>query len=85
MSMCERGNLSQSHVRSLHIAGSSTVVAPLCPILVTIIGSTYTATIAIVAPAFDARVIAVAAISARLIVCTAGKEECYCSQEKGGA
>jgi hypothetical protein len=71
------------------MTGSSTVITSLCPVLVTIIGPSCTAIIAVVPPAFIAafnvRVIAVAAISARLIVCAARKEECYCSQEKGGA
>jgi hypothetical protein len=62
------------------MASSSTVVTSLCPVLVTIIGSPYTAIIAVVAPAFiaafNARVIAVATISSRLVVCAAGKKEC---------
>jgi hypothetical protein len=66
------------------MASSSTVVTSLCPVLVTIIGSPYTATIAVVAPAFDARVIAVATIPPRLVVCAARKDECRCREKKGG-
>ena len=65
------------------MASSSTVIASLCSVLVTIIGSPYAAIVAVVAPAFivafNARVIAVAAISPRLVVCAAGKKECRCS------